>query len=223
VAVLAGLSPTWYTYLEQGRDIRASSQVVESLTRVLRLDEDERKYFYLLAHGRTPPLGTGDSAVRRDAAADRVLGAMRGADEPMYADNLYGDIVAWNDAAATWYTDFSRLPPGRRNMLWWVFCDPLARDRLVNWAQDAQDLVARFRLASATRPSDKRFRELAADAWAASDDFRRWWSAHEVSGHHPQMRELRSEDGHTRVFELVTLRTVECLHSIIFHMPVTEA
>jgi transcriptional regulator with XRE-family HTH domain len=223
VAVLAGLSPTWYTYLEQGRDIRASSQVVESLTRVLRLDDDERKYFYLLAHGQTPPVGTEESAVRRDAATDRVIGAMRGAGEPMYADNLYGDIVAWNDAASHWYTDFSRLPPGRRNMLWWVFSDPLARDRLVNWAEDAQDLVARFRLASATRPHDKRFQELTAAAWAASDDFRGWWPAHEVRDHHPRMRELRSDGGRTRVFELVALRTVESFHSVIFHMPVPEA
>jgi transcriptional regulator with XRE-family HTH domain/DNA-binding transcriptional ArsR family regulator len=223
VAVLAGLSPTWYTYLEQGRDIRASSEVVESLARVLQLDEDERKYFYLLAHGRNPPVGTDQPAVSWGTAADRVIGVVRNADQPAYADNLYGDIVAWNDAVTHWYTDFSQLPLGRRNMLWWVFADPLARKRLANWAEDAQDIVARFRLASATRPNDQRFRELAEATWAVSEDFRRWWSAHEVRESHPRVRELRSADGRTRGFELVALRTVECFHSIIFHVPLPGA
>ena len=217
--MLAGLSPTWYTYLEQGRDIRASSEVVESLARVLRLDEDERKYFYLLAHGRNPPVGTCQQAVARGSATDQVIEVVRGADHPAYAANLYGDIVAWNDAVAHWYTDFSLLPPARRNMLWWVFADPLARKRLANWAEDAQNLVACFRLATATRPHDQRFRELTEATWAVSEDFRRWWSAHEVKDNHPRVRVLRSADGRTREFELVALRTVECFHSIVFHMP----
>lgn len=219
VAVLAGLSPTWYTYLEQGRDIRASSEVVESLARVLRLDEDERRYFYLLAHERNPPVGDCQLAVPPRTAADRMTGVVRSTGHPAYADNLYGDVLAWNDAAEDWYTDFSQLPPGRRNMLWWVFADPMARKRLVNWAEDAKDLAARFRLASATRPHDPRFRELTEATWAVSEDFRRLWSAHEVKDNHPRIRELRSADGRTRGFELVALRTVECFHSIIFHVP----
>ncbi|RKN36713.1 helix-turn-helix transcriptional regulator [Streptomyces hoynatensis] len=223
VAVLAGLSPTWYTYLEQGRDIRASSEVLESLTRVLRLDEDERKYFYLLAHGRNPPVSAEAKAVLADVAADRVIGAMQGADQPVYADNLYGDVVAWNDAAAQWYTDFSRLPDGRRNMLWWVFSDPAARERLVHWAQDAQDIVARFRLASAMRPRDHRFAELFEALWEASEDFRRHWSAHEVKENHPRVRELRTPGGHTRQFELVVMRMTDCFHSVVLHMPVPDA
>ena len=52
IAVLTGISPTWYTYLEQGRDIRPSNEVLDNLARVLQLDEDERVYLYLLVNGQ---------------------------------------------------------------------------------------------------------------------------------------------------------------------------
>ena len=64
--MLAGVSPTWYTYLEQGRDIRPSPEVLESLARVLQLSEDERRYLYLLANGQVPPV----TAERRARAAE---------------------------------------------------------------------------------------------------------------------------------------------------------
>lgn len=220
VAVLAGLSPTWYTYLEQGRDIHASSEVLESLARVLRLDEDERKYFYLLAHGRNPPVDTNASAILADTGADRVIGAMCGTDRPVYADNAYGDVIAWNDAASHWYTDFSRMPEERRNMLWWMFSDPAARERLVNWSEEARDIVARFRLASAMRPQDSRFKELIQMTSRTSEEFRTWWSAHAVKDRYPRLRRLRAPGGRVQNFELVALRTIEYSYSIILHMPV---
>ncbi|HEY7487060.1 MAG TPA: helix-turn-helix transcriptional regulator [Streptosporangiaceae bacterium] len=79
VAVLAGLSPTWYTYLEQGRDIHPSAQVLDALARVLRLTEDERRYLHMLAlgavHGPQPLLGDIPAALA--CSVDITSGAVR--------------------------------------------------------------------------------------------------------------------------------------------------
>ena len=217
--MLAGLSPTWYTYLEQGRDIRPSPDVLDSLARVLQLTEDERRYLYLLANGQGPPVTPTEPDESDRVMMQRVVSLVGDVDFPVYAGNVYGDVTAWNPAAAEWYTDFGRLPAGRRNMLWWLLTAPEARERVVGWADDTRDVVARFRIASAGRPWDRRFGELTKLMLAVSPEFRVWWSDHDVSDERIRPRSVRLPGGRTATVQLVVLRMIDSFHSIIMHVP----
>ena len=218
--MLAGLSPTWYTYLEQGRDIRPSLEVLESLARVLRLTEDERRYLYLLANGHLPPVLPNEPDDSAQAIAQQIVGMVGKIDHPVYAGNSCGDVIAWNAAAVELYTDFGRLPVGRRNMLWWMLTAPEARQRILDWADDVRDVIARFRIASAARPWDKRFDELTSLLLRVSPEFRSWWSDYRVSDEHTRLRHLRLANGETRTVQLVVLRMTDSFNSIVLHMPV---
>jgi transcriptional regulator with XRE-family HTH domain len=219
IAMLAGLSPTWYTYLEQGRDIRPSTEVLESLARVLRLTEDERRYLYLLANGQLPPVLPSEPDESAQAIVQQIVGLIGQIDHPVYAGNSYSDVIAWNAAAAELYTDFGRLPVGRRNMLWWMLTAPEARQRILDWADDARDVIARFRIASAARPWDRRFQELITSLRGVSPEFRSWWSDHKVSDEHTRLRRLRLANGETRTVQLVVLRMTDSFNSIVLHIP----
>ncbi|MFG1918394.1 helix-turn-helix transcriptional regulator [Micromonospora sp. NPDC048898] len=219
IAVLAGLSPTWYTYLEQGRDIRPSSEVLDSLARVLQLSEDERRYLYLLANGQAPPASPDLSEAADEGLVRQIVALTGETDYPVYAGNIYAGVTAWNAAAARWYTDFGRLPPGRRNMLWWMLTDPQARERIGNWAADTRDVIARFRIASAARPWDQHFNELIEAMREASPEFRTWWSDHDVRGPHTRLRHLRLPGGQALTVQLVVLRMTDAFNSVVLHVP----
>ncbi|WP_157099522.1 helix-turn-helix transcriptional regulator [Microbispora sp. ATCC PTA-5024] len=223
VAVLAGLSPTWYTYLEQGRDIHPSPQVLDSVARVLGLTEDERVYIHRLAFGRSPagPADGGRTGEELVAQAVEVAGL---SPWPVYAGNQYGDVVAWNAAAAEWYTDFGRLPRDRRNMLWWMLTDPEARERLVDWADETLDVIARLRVAYASRTADRRMSALVRDLEAASADFRSWWNEHHVRGQRLRTRTLVAPGLGKRTFHLAVLSLVDSpTHAVVLHLPVEGA
>jgi transcriptional regulator with XRE-family HTH domain len=220
IAVLAGLSPTWYTYLEQGRNIRPSPEVLESLSRVLQLSEDERRYLYLLANGQAPPAAP---ILTPDVGQDmmrRVVALIGDIDTPVYAANIYADVVAWNAAATHWYADFGAMPADRRNMLWWMLTAPEARSRVIGWAEDTRDVAARFRHASATRPWDNRFAELIAAMRAASPEFCTWWSEYDVRGQRVRTRCLKLPSGELLTSHLVVLRMTDSINSIVLHVPV---
>ncbi|WP_217809837.1 helix-turn-helix transcriptional regulator [Micromonospora sp. NBS 11-29] len=219
IAVLAGLSPTWYTYLEQGRDIHPSPDVLESLARVLQLSEDERRYLYLLANGQTPPIRPSEPAQAEQPMLRELVGVLGNVDYPVYFGNLYGDVTAWNQATVRWYTDFGRLPAERRNMLWWMLTAGEARRRIVNWEEDVRDLIARFRIASAARPWDQRFSERISMLYRISPEFRTWWKDHDVRGQHTRPRRFQLADGTQKTLQLVVMRMTDGFNSMIVHVP----
>jgi len=220
VAALAGLSPSWYAYLEQGRDIQVSAQVADSLARVLGLDEEERRYLHLLAIGRTGHReqlpGERTRLVLQDLvdAVDPV---------PAYAADKRGDMFVWNSAACTWFTDFDALPPGRCNMLLWILSDPVARERFVDWEDEARDLIARFRATSAVGSDDPRIAELVGQILALGPPVRRWWESHEVRGQTAHIRRLRHPQLGVHDMHIVVsyLAGAEDL-GIVMHVPVSD-
>lgn len=222
IAVLAGVSPTWYTYLEQGRNIRPSTEVLASLARVLQLTPEERRYLYLLANGQTPPIEPSDVRTVADKDIGHVVEAMDVSDSPLYAGTIFGDVTFWNDAAVRWYGDFARLPEGRRNMLWWMLLAPEARERLVDWEEDTKDFVARFRLTSMTWPRDERVQSLVNTLRETSPEFRGWWSDYRVSGQGTRIRRFRRPDGAVQAFEMMVLRMTDDFNSVILHLPVAD-
>jgi transcriptional regulator with XRE-family HTH domain len=176
VAQLAGVSPTYYAFLEQGRDISPSSQVLDALARALRLSPAERDHLYALAQAGTP---------RRDDAPEILSAGITALVErldpnPTFVKGRRWDILAANRAARALFTDWLALPPGQRNELLWMFTDPRARDTYVEWEKDAAAMLARFRLAAARRPGDPDFAALIEDLHRHSPEARSWWSRHEV-------------------------------------------
>jgi transcriptional regulator with XRE-family HTH domain len=220
VAVLAGLSPTWYTYLEQGRKIRPSAEVLDSLAGVLGLTEEERRYMHLLAHGHEP-VGHSSLLYPPDLALFREIVTVASKDDnPVYAANRFGDMLAWNDATTVWYTDFGALPENRRNMLWWMLTDPVARERLVDWEQETEDLIARFRAATATFPHNERIRGMMRELEASSPDFRRWWGEHAVRERRTRVRRLRHPELGLREVRLVVLNPADDeFNAVLLHLP----
>jgi transcriptional regulator with XRE-family HTH domain len=171
VAQLAGVGISWYTWLEQGRDIHPSPQVLDAIARVLRLDAAERAHLFHLARVEVPLPG-GDYV--RAAPADlREFVAALG--HPAYVTDPRGDIVAFNPAAAELTQDFG----GHRNVLRWVFLVPSMRDS-PTWEATARSVLARFRAEHARRVGDPDFAALIAELSAASAEFRDWWMRHEV-------------------------------------------
>jgi transcriptional regulator with XRE-family HTH domain len=139
VAMLAGVGLTWYTWLEQARDINVSRQVINSLARTLRLTASEHEYVLRLA---------GYEGPRRDGASwpvhgQRVLDAF--GSSPAYAVAWDWTILAWNDAYAALYPTISQAPPSERNLLWLVWTDPGVRDLLPDWETDSRRFVAMYR------------------------------------------------------------------------------
>ncbi|MEU5697009.1 helix-turn-helix transcriptional regulator [Actinosynnema sp. NPDC020468] len=221
VAVLAGLSPTWYTYLEQGRDIRPSPEVLDSLARVLGLSEDERRYMHMLAYGQV----VNPKPLRLDVPVPDLVGRLVGLTAsntyPVYATNQYCDLLAWNPAALEWYDDWSVLPEGRRNFLRWLLTSPVARRRLPDWEDDTRDTVARWRAEVAKAPDDRRMRELVTEFGELDSDFTRWWNDHEVQEHRSAIRRFRLGNAPVRTLRIVPVQSVALSScGIVFHVPV---
>ena len=151
VALLAGVSHTWYTWLEQGRDIRPSRQVIDALARTLQLSAAEREYVLRLS-GNDPV-----AAVEApDAMPEHLQGLMDAlGSSPAYAITSSWSIVGWNRAYERLYPGVADLAPGDRNLLWVVFTDPAVRELLGDWARRQPALphpVPRRGRAAAGRP-----------------------------------------------------------------------
>ncbi|MEU6426782.1 helix-turn-helix transcriptional regulator [Microbispora sp. NPDC046973] len=178
VATLAAISPTYLAFLEQGRDVRPSQQVLDALAGALRLSAAERAHLHELVHRAAPPVvAPGGESLPPAVAAlvDRLDPS------PAYVTGRRWDVLAANRAARALWTDWLLLAPGARNMLWWMFTDPAARTVFVEWEREASAQLARFRSAAARHPGDRGFAELAARLKAASPEVRAWWPRHDIA------------------------------------------
>ena len=175
VAQLAGVGLSWYTWLEQGRDIKPSAQVLDALARVLRLNSAERAHLFHLARVELP-LPAGDYP--REAPPDLAHFVERVAPYPAYLIGPRTDVLAWNAAARGMLGEPTRGPDGRQNLLWWLFtAEELSTEQRRATARSA---LARFRAEHARRIGDPDFAALLDALEEASEQFRAWWRRHEV-------------------------------------------
>jgi transcriptional regulator with XRE-family HTH domain len=216
VAELAGISTAWYTYLEQGRAVRPSADVLERIAGVLRLTAVERRHLLALARPLDAP-GPTDGTV--PPSLHRVLDGL--GSNPAYVIGHTWDLLAWNRAAAALFTDFSALPPPQRNVVWYVFTDPRVRCLYSDWAGNARGLLAQFRVSCNLYAGEPRFTELRRGLRAASPEFARWWRAHDVATKLSGTKQLK----HPVVGSLhLEYTTFECLErpglALVTYMPV---
>jgi transcriptional regulator with XRE-family HTH domain len=201
VAQLAGVGLSWYTWLEQGRNIQVSVAFLENLARALRLNPAERAHLFVLAQHRPPPLlETAPGSV--SPALQRVLDVHP---YPALAWTLRWDVVGWNRAAVLLYGDFAQRSPERRNSLWSTFTDPAARQRVLQWELHARRMTARFRLDFGHAGGSEDFITLVSDLERVSPEFRRWWRDQEVFGAVEGSKSIRHPDVGVIEFEHVAL------------------
>jgi len=179
VALLAGVGTTWYTWLEQGRDVQPSAEVLSALADALRLDPAERRHLYLL-NDRTPPEPGSLGPERVEEPLRRMLDSLTG--QPAYVLGRRWDILAWNRAAALLFGDYQKLTGDERNCMHLVFADEAHRRLLVDWVELAQAVLAMFRADSARHAGAPDFERLIAKLANESPEFRQWWPRQDVRG-----------------------------------------
>ncbi len=177
VAVLAEVGATWYTWLEQGRDVRPSVEVLESVAIALRLDATERRHLFHLADRPLP----GSPTPTPDTVSPTLLRMLNGfGTTPAYIKGRRWDVLAWNRAASAVILDFDSLPLERRNMVELIFTDPELRRRFADWESVARTTLAMFRADSGRYPGDPGIVNLVDRLLYASAEFRAWWPQHAV-------------------------------------------
>ena len=176
--MLAGVGVTWYTWLEQGRDIRPSAEALSAIADALHLDRTERRHLYILNDRPAPELRS-HGVERVEAPLLRVLASLTS--QPAYVLGRRWDILAWNDAAAAVFGDYGQLKGDARNIMHLVFVDQAHRRLLVDWEKIARIVLAMFRADSARYLGDPDFERLIATLRSASPEFARWWLSQDVT------------------------------------------
>lgn len=197
IAQLAHIGTSWYVWLEQGRDVHPSPEVLEAVAQALRLTLNERRHLFLLA-GQTQPPQAAPAEECASPALQQVLDDLN--PTPAYVLGRRWDYLAWNQAADRLFALSEETSRYARNLLWRLFTRPTMQE-LPNWEQLARSTLAEFRAANARYPGDQWFAELIEDLKQVSPDFCRWWPHHDVrsalDGHkvieHPLLGQLEFE------------------------------
>ncbi|MGW2601178.1 helix-turn-helix transcriptional regulator [Streptomyces klenkii] len=204
VAHLAAVGVTWYTWLEQARDIKVSPQVLDAVARALQLDRNERSHLFALANAVDPMPETDCPGVSAD------LRMMLDQLEPFPAciQNSRHDILAYNRTYSALLCDLDKLPREERNCMWLAFTNAEVRATLADLDETISGMAAKFRGAMAEHLGEPAWEGLLAGLLAASPEFRMIWARHEVApvtAH--RVRSLRhAHVGHLR-FNLTSLWT----------------
>ena len=221
IAQLAGVSVTWYTWIEQGRDIHFSAEVLESLARVLHLPAPEKNYLFALAGMRLPhDLEPPDApSLPRLAHIVDHQGYY-----PAYIMGRYWHLLAWNAAAAHLFGDFAAMPEAERNMLWYTFARPETRALVVDWAERARRLIAEFRADCSAYLNDPALGDFLGRLSSASPEFADWWSAQDVQSRDGGRREFEHPIVGRLCLEQTTFRLSNHADiKLVIHVPLPES
>lgn len=218
VAMLAGVSLEWYTWLEQGRDINVSVHVLESLVRALQLDADERTHLFLLALRQPPPVETF-SQTTISPTFQRFLDQL--GTTPARVIDARLNVVAWNKASCAVFGDYETKSERERNLIWSLFTSPSPTKE---WKEHARLYLAQFRAGYDRFIEDPWWAKQIAELSRISSEFRELWARHEVLTvaegrkltHHPLVGEL--------AFEFLLFQTVNsCDLRLLIHTPCSNS
>jgi transcriptional regulator with XRE-family HTH domain len=185
VAQLAGVGVTWYTWLEQGREINVSMQVLDAVARTLRLDRAEREHLYTLAEATPLLVGTA----REASVPDEVKVIVESlCPLPATLTNGRFDILARNDAARGLFREWHTTLCVHMNNLWCLITEPTARDKFLQYEAEARYTVARLRAAYGRHVGDPAWEEDIRRLRILSPEFDVLWARHEVAAPEPRLR-----------------------------------
>jgi len=220
VAQLAGVGVTWYTWLEQGRAINASVQVLDAIARTLRLDRAEREHLYLLAGLPSVP---DPAETCLPAEVQSVMDALSPVPAVVYSGRY--DALAWNGSYATIFPRLTGAPVAERNVLWQMFTTPACCSAIGNRAVEVATMVATFRAAYARRMGEPTWVSFVDRLSAVSEEFAAMWARHDVAS--PALRvkifvqNLGRPDIRTTTTSFAVAGTPDA--RMVVYLPVSEA
>ncbi|MFW5432078.1 MAG: helix-turn-helix transcriptional regulator [Methylophilaceae bacterium] len=206
VAQLASISATWYTWIEQGRDVNMSADALVRMAQALKLTRTERAYLFDLA-GRLDPQG---HVPEEDLASNTLTTLLKDINVPAYVLGRTWNILAWNPQAENlfgdWLTQEDAIPP---NLLRLVFTHPQAKQFVVDWEARGRRLVAEFRADCRSRLEEPELQSLVTELSKASVEFDQFWKQHDVLERQGGLREFNHEKLGMLSFQQVTMRPVD--------------
>ena len=207
--MLAGVSVTWYTWLEQGRRINASADVLRAIGRALRLDDAGIEHLIALGAPAGATGGGPDACGPDDvpSALRRLIDAFEPA--PAYVLGPRWEFAAWNAAQARLYPRIESLADDDRNLLWVLFADPATRELIVDWDLHARQALAEFRASTTALRDDPALVALVDRLSAASPEFDRWWAEHDVARFETRLRRFNHPTAGLLTFEYQLLAPAE--------------
>jgi transcriptional regulator with XRE-family HTH domain len=220
VAQRAGVGITWYTWLEQGRPINPSGQVVDAVARALLLDSHEHEHLRRLC---------GIEPTEDDEALDQVSPPIQAIldglnPNPAYVTNARYDVLAWNRAYVALYGDLSERPARDRNILWLLFTEPSWRRLLVDYDAVVRRVVAQFRAAMGAHVGEPAWAMLVGRLIDASSAFREIWAQHEIAGPQARTKRYRHDRAGAINLDYTLLRPAEAPgNRLLIYTPADEA
>jgi transcriptional regulator with XRE-family HTH domain len=216
VAHLSGVSLTWYTWLEQGREITPSRQVLDAIAGTLRLSDPEHAYVLALAGYSARELAADPSPPTVPAHVRRLLEAL--SDLPAYVLTPNWEIMGWTPAFAACYPSIPAASEGDRNLLWLAFTDPYLREQQVDWQLHCSRYLAEFRAEVGPRLDEPPLVRLVERLREASELFRTLWENHDIEGfastertyRHPIAGDLQFEQHRMTISDHSNLHVVVC-------------
>lgn len=187
VAQLAGIGLTWYTWLEQGRSIRVSASVIESLCRVLLLDKNERRHLYLLAN-QPIPAEVPEYKPAVNPALQHVLDSLVLC--PSIITDQRWNVLAWNKETSLVFGDYAEKTVRERNIVWTMFTENKYKQLFPDWSHYAKRLLGAFRASCGHYAEDSWLVQFIDDLKARSIEFQEWWSLHEIESCSEKFKKL---------------------------------
>jgi transcriptional regulator with XRE-family HTH domain len=178
VAALAGVSSTWYTWLEQGRDVRVSDQVLENLSRTLRLSDEERDHLFSLAQHRPAAI----QPLHQAELPPSVRHTLDALNLPALVMTLRWDVIYWNRPMTAAIRDYAAIAPEQRNLVKILLMDPERRAGAADYDAMARRILAKLRVDYGLANDDPAFDAMIEELNETCPAFRQYWRAPEITG-----------------------------------------
>jgi transcriptional regulator with XRE-family HTH domain len=221
VAQLAGISVTWYTWMEQARPTNPSMPVLTRLARALRLSVTERAYLISLARPDLAPA----AALAKPELPTPLAATLRGlTPHPAYVVDPRWDVVAWNEPAARLFGDFGKIEHAARNVLELLFLDSTWKMLFADWAIIAEAAVGQYRASAVRLRDDPAHCARIARLTERSAEFRRWWPCQDVHGAASWRKTINHPQAGMIVFDYAALRVDDAQGGLQFviYTPVAD-
>lgn len=205
VAQRAGVSTTWYTWLEQGRDIRMSNSVLDCVATALQLTNDERKYLYALAlESNSGSTTLKEEQTQISPSLKKIMDELRFC-PTIITDRRY-DIVGWNEAASHVFLDFEKIPLNERNMIRLLFTRKELQRLAVNWVHFISGFLAIFRSYYGQYMEDNWYDSFLEEMKSVHPDFEHLWQQSDVQSAPEVLIEFRHAKAGKMLFNLTSLQ-----------------
>lgn len=204
VAQLAGVSTTWYTWLEQGRDINVSASVLDNISLALKLNSDEKDYLYALAMDKASTDLTVNESGILNSSLNKIMEELKFC--PTIVTDRHSNIVGWNKPASYVFLNFDEIPSEERNLIRLLFTRKELKALAVNWEQFANGFLAIFRSYYGQYFGDEWYSNFIAEMNEQSEDFRELWQDINVNKGPDMIIEFRHSKAGKMLFNLTSLQ-----------------